>query len=226
MSNKIKSLRLTIVILLAIVAFMAGLFVSQHHSSKNMIDLKQLHGTALKHPHEVSPFSLQGTNNKPFNNVSLNGSWTMMFFGFTHCGYVCPTTMAELGKMYRLLQERGVPVLPQVVMISVDPTHDSTDVLSNYVHAFDAHFYGARGSDAAVKRLAEEVGIAYFSVPDSDKTVHSQDNIEHTGTIILFNPKGQLVAFFTSPHHADFLARDYQLLTAQMSSQREGNNRL
>ena len=214
MPDKTKRLRLTIVILLAIVALSAGLFVSQHVHTKKTIDASQLHGTLLDTPRAIQPFSLTGIDGKPFNNANLQGSWTMVFFGFTHCGYMCPTTMAELGKTYRLLQTKGVKTLPQVVMISVDPERDSLTKLGHYVKAFDVHFKGARGQTDAIKAMTQELGIAYLKVTRKGGEDTENYDIEHTGSIMLFNPKGELVAFFTTPHQAELLAQDDMLLVA------------
>lgn len=206
MQNKTKRITLTITILLAMMALMAGLFVSQH--------IPQLHGTRLDEPRTIQPFSLTGIDDKPFNNDSLRGSWTMVFFGFTSCGYMCPTTMAELGKTYRLLEEKGVKTLPKVVMISVDPDRDNLVKLGHYVKAFDPHFYGATGSEASIKSMTRELGIAYLKVARKGTADDDNYDIEHTGSVMLFNPQGRLVAFFTSPHQADLLAKDYMLLIA------------
>lgn len=214
MLDKTKRLSLTIVFLLAIAALSAGLFVSQHIHVKKTVDASQLHGTLLDAPRPVSAFSLTGTDGQAFNNASLRGTWTMVFFGFTHCGYMCPTTMAELGKTYRLLDSKGVKPLPQVVMISVDPERDSLKKLKHYVKAFDVHFKGARGSAEAIKAMTQEMGIAYLKVMRKGADNSNNYDIEHTGSIMLFNPKGELVAFFTSPHQAKLLAKDYTLLVA------------
>lgn len=213
-ANKKNHLTLTIAVLLAIVGLSAGLFVSQHMHAKKKIDITQLHGTLLDQPRSVSPFSLTGTDDKPFNNASLQGSWTMMFFGFTNCGYMCPTAMAELGKTYRLLEEKGVKSLPHVVMVSVDPKRDTLDKLNQYVKAFDSHFYGATGSNDAIKALTHQMGIAYLKVTKDNGEDDTNYDIEHTGTVMLFNPKGELVAFFTTPHKSELLAKDYMLITA------------
>ena len=108
MLNKTTRLTRTVVALLALIALATGLFVFQHVHKKKTIDPRELSGTLLDKPRMVQPFSLVGIDQKPFNNASLQGSWTMVFFGFTQCGYLCPTTLAELGKMYRLLGEQGV----------------------------------------------------------------------------------------------------------------------
>ena len=82
-----------------------------HVHFKKKIDSTAFHGTYLENPRTVNQFSLIGTDQKPFENKSLQGHWTLVFFGFTNCGYLCPTTMAELGKMYRLLEEKGVKII-------------------------------------------------------------------------------------------------------------------
>src|ERR1700744_1123951 len=116
---------LTVIALIALMALFAGLFVSQYFYSKNKIDANNFYGTLLDKPRQIDQFALTGTDNQPFTNASLNGQWTMIFFGFTNCGYVCPTTMAELAKMYRILEEKKVTPLPRVVLISIDPQRDN-----------------------------------------------------------------------------------------------------
>lgn len=136
------------------------------------------------------------------------------FFGFTNCGYLCPTTMAELAKMYRTLEEEGVQPLPRVVMVSIDPDRDNLEKLNQYVKAFDPHFYGARGSDEIVKQMTREMGIAYAKIAiPNDNDPHNYD-VQHSGAVMVFNPNGELNAFFTTPHQANLLAKDYQLLVS------------
>ncbi len=214
MPHKSTRLLVTIVFLLALVSLSAGLFVSQHVHVKKTIDASQLHGTLLNEARSIKPFSLTGTDDTPFNNASLKGSWTILFFGFTSCGYMCPTTMAELGKMYRLLEEKGVTNLPHVVMISVDPERDNLDKLAHYVKAFDPHFYGARGPEDVIQTMTQELGIAYLKVVNKHSDDKTQYDIDHTGSLMLFNPKGELFAFFTTPHNAELLAKDYMVLIA------------
>jgi protein SCO1/2 len=176
------------------------------------VDASQLHGTWLEKSRVIETFSLVGIDQKPFDNTSLQGRWTMMFFGFTHCGSVCPVTMAELAKMYRLLEEKDVKNLPRVVMISVDPERDSLDKLNHYVKAFDPHFYGARGDEEVISALTRELGVAWLKVTRHADDASEDYDIEHTGTVMLFNPKGELAAFFTTPHDAKLLAKDYMLI--------------
>lgn len=214
MSVKIKGVTFTVTILLAFIGLFAGVFIAQHVHIKKKIDVAAFHGTYLENPRTVNKFSLTGTDQKPFNNQSLQGHWTVLFFGFTNCGYLCPTTMAELSKMYRILEVKGVKNLPRVVMISIDPERDNLDKLGHYVTSFHASFYGATGDDEAMKLMTREMGIAYGKVPDRDSTEPQNYDIQHSGALMLFNTQGELTAFFTTPHHADLLAKDYMLLVS------------
>ncbi len=212
MPPKNKRLIQTVVVLLAVVALSFGFFVAEHVRSMKQIDRTRLNGTLLDTPREVVHFTLTGTDEQPFNEENLTEHWTMMFFGFTRCGSVCPTTMAELAKMIRLLRERQVTPLPRVVMVSIDPESDTLPRLKAYVEAFNPEFYGATGKIDEISRITQDFGIAYAKIARKLKDGSVVHEIEHTGAILLFNPKGQLMAFFTTPHNAAGLADDYQLL--------------
>ncbi|MGQ3888089.1 SCO family protein [Legionella sp. CNM-1927-20] len=198
----------------AFIALTMGITLSNSLYKEKKIDPEQFHGTLLQKPREIQQFSLTGVDNQSFNNKSLHGKWTMVFFGFTSCGYLCPTTMSELAKMYRILEQEHIKPLPQVVMISIDPNRDTLDKLRSYVTSFDSHFYGARGEESIVKRMTHEMGVAYSKVSLPNAKEPENYDMQHSGAVMLFNPKGELSAFFTTPHQAALLAKDYQLLVS------------
>ncbi len=202
--NKVS---MTVALLVGLVAMLAGIFIAQHMNVKTHDRFNEFNGTLLKKPRMISNFKLIGIDGQPFTQDSLKGSWTLLFFGFTHCEGVCPTIMAELAKTQHLLEDQGAKSYPKMMMISLDPKRDSLDRLKHYVQSFNPNFFGARGREQNVEALAKNLGIAYSRA--------TGDNIEHTGTIILFNPQGQLIAFFTAPYQAASLAHDYLLLTQE-----------
>ena len=162
----------------------------------------KLNATVLPKARTLTTFKLTDTNNQLFTQHSLQNRWTLLFFGFTHCSAVCPVTMSALAQMYRILEKKHVADLPHVVMITLDPKRDDLKHLREYVTAFNPHFDGVTGKIETIHSLAKLMGVAYTnSVANGD--------IEHTGTIMLINPQGKLLAFFTSLHDPKILAHDY-----------------
>ncbi len=214
MSTRKNRVTSTVIILIVFMALIAGLFVSEQFHKKKKVDYSEFNGTLLHKPREIKQFALTGIDNKPFSSENLKGQWTMVFFGFTNCGFVCPTTMAELAKMYSLLEKNHVSPLPRVVMISIDPERDNQEKLKAYVRAFNRNFYGARGSMDIVSEMTKEMGIAYTKIALPAKANAENYDMQHSGAVVLFNPEGELSAFFTTPHQAGLLAKDYQLLVS------------
>ena len=196
---------------------LTGIFAGSFYS-KRAATIKQkeaqaaFHGTLLNAPRPAPAFALTGTDGEPFSQSSLKKHWTMMFFGFTRCGFVCPTTMAELAKMYRILEGEHVSPLPHVVMVSIDPERDDLAQLRKYVKAFHPSFDGARGSDEMTHAMTKALGVAYAKIAKDPNAPATEDDIEHTGAVMMFNPEGDLAAFFTTPHQAKNLADDYRLV--------------
>ena len=165
--------------------------------------VSSFHGTQLSEPQTPQPFNLIGMDGKPFNEQFLLNRWTLVFFGFTQCQAICPTTMTELARMIKQLEQSKTQHMPQVVMISLDPTQDSLVKLAHFVTAFNPSFYGATGDVAQIRALTQSLGIAYQA---------NAKTIDHSGALILFNPEGKIIAYFTPPHDALTLARDFRFL--------------
>jgi protein SCO1/2 len=212
--HKVNKINKTVIWLVAIISIILGIYCFSVISTKKATKDLLIYGTLLEKPRQISNFKLTTTNKAKFSNNSLKNHWTLIFFGFTSCGYMCPTTMAELGKTYRLLEKQNITPLPDVVMISIDPKHDSIIKIDKYVKAFDKHFHGAVGNDKSIKSLTKELGIAYATIKVNDPASSEKkiSTIEHSGAIMLFNPNAELTAFFTNPHNAENLAKDYALI--------------
>ncbi|MCA0402644.1 MAG: SCO family protein [Proteobacteria bacterium] len=208
-----KKTLVTTIGLIAVIALLAGFLLSSKLTSSQKNIAEQMSGTLLEKPRMVEEFQLTGIDSKPFNNESLKGQWTLVFFGFTHCATVCPMTMSKLNDMYLELEKAKINPLPQVVMISIDPKRDSLSRLNSFVQGFNPHFYGARGDNDAIVKMTKEMGIAFEVSLSKDKDPQNYD-IQHSGALILFNPEGQLAAFFTSPFEPKDLAKDYQLVVS------------
>jgi protein SCO1 len=199
-------LLLMVMVLVAIVIYFG---VIRHQSTKLAV---KIDGVYLVNPMEIRGFQLTDNTKKPFTQDSLKGRWTMMFFGFTNCGYVCPTTMAALNKMYQTLKkELSEDKLPQVVMVTVDPDRDTVSRMNSYVTTFNSKFIGARGEIKALAALEKQLHIAVVKI-ETDGKGKDHYTIDHSAEVILFNPEGKVQAFMSYPHTPEQMVRDYKLI--------------
>lgn len=165
--------------------------------------------TVLPKARDIAAFSLIDNKNKIYTNQNLLGHWTMFFFGFTNCGYICPTTMAELKKMAELLEKEDIKP-PKVVLVSIDPERDTIKRLNDYVTGYNPNFIGITGSQAKIDALAQNMNILHIKVNNNNNKKNY--DIDHSGAILLIDPQGKLKAVFSMPHKAQQLAHDYALI--------------
>lgn len=198
-------------LLFVIILTFVSIYFGAMHPKKSVVAMK-INGAFLHPPKEVNDFSLTDNNGKPFTKKSLLGHYTLMMFGFTNCGMVCPTSMLELNKMYQILQKKLPPSqLPLVVLVSVDPDRDSTAKMNSYVHTFNPHFVGVRADIKETVSLEEQLHIVAAKIisKEGDQTRYT---INHTADILVFNQDGKLQAYFAYPHKAKQLAEEYSLI--------------
>ena len=155
-------------------------------------------GVLWPDPRPIGAFTLRDHRGHAFARERLEGVWTFMFFGYTHCPDICPTTLATLHQVEHVLREHA-SAPRQHVFVSVDPARDTVEHLAGYVSVFGPTFVGVTGSDGELSKLARQVGAAFFrGEPEEDGSYF----IEHTASIMLVDPRGRLVALFGMPHDA------------------------
>jgi protein SCO1 len=173
----------------------------------------ELHGTLVAPMRDLKPFELIDTQHRPFNLTSFNGHWTILFFGYTQCRSICPTTMAELHKINTILKKShhlNIPV--QIVMISLDPKRDTEQSLGQYVKGFDTDFLGALGSKLTIDAMTQQLGVVYDTQAALGNNQTNDGQIDHSGTLTIINPEGKIVAFVTPPVAAQDVAEDLATL--------------
>jgi len=170
--------------------------------------------TMLPTPKTISSFNLTDDSGKPFTNENLKGHWTFMFFGFSGCADVCPTTLTELNKMYQQLNQGTATQLPQVVFVSVDPERDTLNVLHNYVKNFNPNFIGATGSAENLNVFVKDLGVYFAKVPKEGNNY----GMNHSSQIYIFNPEGNWVGILNYPQPGDQLAENYKTLVNQQTT--------
>lgn len=156
----------------------------------------------LPHPREVAPFRLVAHDGSAFTHASLEGHWTLLFFGYTFCPDICPTTMAQLRRARDLLDAQ-TSLEFEVVMVSVDPERDTPARLGDYVTRFSPDFIGVTGTPEAIAAFAHGLGVAFSEVQTERPEEHL---VQHSGQIVVLNPRGQYFAILKPPHRGDNIA--------------------
>ena len=156
----------------------------------------QINGAiVLDKPRIFSDFELVDHRGEVFNTERMKGIWSIVFFGFSYCPDICPTTLAMLNDTYSKLKDSEKERL-QIVMISLDSERDTVEKLAEYVPYFNKEFIGVTGNKHLIRRLTAELNVAYNQVPlgGDDYTV------DHSTQLILVNPMGHYHGFFKAPH--------------------------
>jgi protein SCO1/2 len=155
-------------------------------------------------------FSLTDHTGKTRTLADFRGKAVVIFFGYTHCPDVCPTTLAELKVVKEQLGEAGKRL--QVLFVTVDPERDTRKLLANYVPAFDPSFLGLYGDTAATAQVAKEFKVFYQKAPG--KTPGSY-TVDHTAGSYVFDPQGRLRLFVRFGNVPNLVADLKTLLNAQ-----------
>ena len=175
-------------------------------------DPPSIAGFVYPEPKAISPFSLSTQDGRPFDLESLRGKWSFVYFGYTYCPDVCPTTLEELARARKLLEDAGADTATQYVFVSVDPQRDTPQRLAQYVAFFDRTFLGATGSDEALSGLTRQIGVAY-AFPGGKKG--DRYAVDHSSIVALFDPDARLHAVFTPPQEAQGIAEGFRKIRAR-----------
>jgi len=153
-------------------------------------------------------FSLLDSDGKVRTLADFRGKVVVMFFGYTQCPDVCPTTLTEMQQVMTLIGPQAEKV--QVLFVTVDPERDSAAILKQYVPAFDPHFIGLRPVDqAALDQVTKDFKIYYKKVPGSRPGSYT---IDHTAGSYAFDPEGHLRLYIKHAQGPETLAHDLKEL--------------
>jgi protein SCO1/2 len=144
---------------------------------------------------------------KPRRLEDFRGKAVVLFFGFTHCPDVCPTTLADAAQAMRKLGPEADRV--QVLFVTVDPERDTSKVLAAYVTAFDPRFLGLSGDLEATRRAAKEFKVYFEKRPGKTPEDYS---IDHSAQSYVIDPQGRLRLFVRNDRLAEDLADDLRVL--------------
>ncbi|RME33123.1 MAG: SCO family protein [Gammaproteobacteria bacterium] len=203
-------------ITLSVIATVAGIALGLHLQARQGTGAPEppaIPGLLWPHPKEVAPFRLTDSAGEVFDQDRLRGHWSLLFFGYTHCPDVCPSTLATLARTTKLLEGDGE--LPQVVFVSVDPQRDEPQRLGEYVRYFDPRFLAVTAPEAPLLSLTRQLGVLSLKVEDPQGGDYL---VDHSASIFLIDPRLRVVAVLSPPHEAGELARRYRAIRAFIES--------
>jgi protein SCO1/2 len=145
-------------------------------------------------------FALTEPDGTTITEQSYRGKWLVIFFGYTSCPDICPTTMMELAQAFQRLGPQAAGV--QAVFISVDPQRDKPDLLAEYLKSFDPRFVGLTGSSTQISAAAKSFNV-FYERHDADDGNYTYD---HSSYLYLVDPAGQLVAALASDRGSEQIA--------------------
>lgn len=172
----------------------------------------------LDQPIKVEIDSLLTHRETPFLADDLTGHWSLLFFGYSYCPDICPTTLAVLNHVAQELSAPDSPAAPQVIMVTVDPGRDSAAQLADYVPYFNSEFIGITGELDALMGLATQLNVAFEKVPAANSDTAAATGadsfaVAHGTQIVVVNPQGYYTGLLTTPHQAE---RIVKVLTSLM----------
>ncbi|MFV8818942.1 SCO family protein [Haliea sp. E17] len=187
---------LTVVLVLGFIAFIVAGFVHRVQQPRIITpgEMKANGLYLLPTPRNFGELNLVDHRGEPFTRARLEGHWTLVFFGFTHCPDICPTTMSFLNDFSASLAGTETEDT-QVVMVTVDPARDTVEQLASYVPFFNPAFIGVTGEFLDVHRFATALNTPFRKVPGQGDNYQ----VEHSGNVVLINPRGDYHGFFRPP---------------------------
>lgn len=174
--------------------------------------------TILPKPLKLSDFQLVDHHGKPFTKHHLDDKWSILFFGYTHCPDICPTTLAMLNNFYKEVDQQKT----HIIFVTADPLRDTSARMTEHVTYYNKNFIGLTAPDiASIKAFGEEIGVIFdYEDPQTHELIPdvaklppgTKYNVEHNASIFIIDPKGRLVADMLPPHTADRLSKTFQLV--------------
>lgn len=164
------------------------------------------HGQVLQSQEPID-FTLTAHTGEPVSLSDFRGKHVLVYFGYTFCPDVCPTTLARINQTLTLLGDKAKDV--QFVMVSVDPERDTPEKLAQYVTAFNPTFLGLTGSEQEIMQAATPFGV-YFAKQE----VEGKSNylVDHTATTMVMDPAGRMKLIWPPNTSSEFMAEDLEYM--------------
>ncbi|QNN47225.1 SCO family protein [Thermomonas brevis] len=207
------SRRIVPLLLVAALAAGVGFWVSQRAHAPAAPALPATRAvTLLPTPRTLPTFSLQQANGIALTPETLQGHWTVVFLGFTHCPDVCPTTLAQLAGAQKQWASMPEASRPRVLFVSADPERDTPQLVAQYAHAFHPDTLAATAPLPQLEAFARSLSLVFMKVPgpSDDPADYS---IDHSAALVLLDPQARMAGVAQPPFDVKGIAADLETLT-------------
>jgi protein SCO1/2 len=194
MFNKRTMLSMSVLAGLMVIGAAIGIFMSRYYQHSQPPE--RIEGILWPDPKVIGDFSMLNQEGKTFTRNDLSGKWSFLFFGYTNCPDVCPTTLAILNEVSRLINNTNSPIDSQFIFVTVDPMRDTIEKLENYVGHFNSNFIALGGTQEQLDSLASQIGISYLYESAAEDGSYL---VSHTSSIFLIDPKARLISILSQP---------------------------
>lgn len=195
----------TVILFVSLIVLLILIYVSKSVTQKSIP--RDLIAVLRPQAIPLQPFILTGPNEQPFTEKNLKGKWSFIFFGYTYCPDVCPTTLSTLKLVNKVLKEKHqVASDMQVIFVSIDPERDTPKTLEKYTSFFNKDFIGVTGHPDNLLGFSRQFGAAYIKEPQNAPNDYL---IGHTSSVFLVDPRMQIIASFSPPHYAETIVSQY-----------------
>jgi protein SCO1/2 len=198
--------------LVAIAALVGGMLAANQLLQPPTAPVLSQSTTRLIPARVLQAFELIDHTGAAFTLERLRGHWSFLFFGYTHCPDICPTTLNTLNALARTIGTLPAPAsTPQYVFVSIDPERDTPELLAKFVPYFNPTFIGVTGTASTIDMLTKQLSVMHMKI-ESDRP----DNylMDHSAALLLIDPQGNLHALMSPPFDTDRMTQDFQKLTA------------
>ena len=209
-----QGIKRTLVVIVCFITAVFGLFVNRL-SMDRILSPKELvaNGAIMfSSPREIGDFNLLDQNQAAFTKQQLQGQWSFVFFGFTHCPDICPTTLVMMNELNEFLLDTPYAVDTQFLMVSLDPARDTPIKLKPYIEYFNSDFIGLTGEFLSIHRFAKQLNVAFQKIVTNAET--GDYTVDHSGHIAVINPAGHFSGFYKPPLDVSRMLMTYKSIRA------------
>lgn len=189
-----------------VLGLILGIFTSRYYQTDT--ELKpEVEGLLWPNPKLIHAFQMVNQNNQPFGLENLSGKWSFLFFGYTHCPDICPITLSVLSQVYNKLAAVNQAENIQIIFVSVDPERDTPEQVAEYVNYFNKNMTGLTGTEQQIETLTSQIGIVHAI---NQETAPGEYLVDHSASVFLVSPSGQLLAIFSAPQALDDIVNRFK----------------